>query len=197
MVEVTPLAWPAGWQRAVRRRRALFKRTLVAACEQVWHEIRTMGGQHLVISTNLPAADRDWRPLGGAGDSLSDPGAAAYWLDGKTGVQRVIACDQWYRVRDNVNAIALTLAALRGMERWGATEVVERAFQGFAALPAAGDDWWSVLGFDRRMPPTLDQVKARYREEARRAHPDLPDGDPHAMIRLNQAMESAERELAR
>lgn len=157
-------------------------------------EVHLLGGRSLVISTNLPPLNGYAEPRSSAGDSLSDPGVAVYWYEARAKAQRVMACDRWLRVRDNIHAIALSIGALRGIGRWGATDIVDRAFVGFAALPPAGDDWWSVLGFAPASRPPLDAVKDRYRELALEAHPDR-GGDPHAMVRLNQAMAAAERDL--
>jgi len=61
------------------------------------------------------------------------------------GVQRVdhqyvLACDLFNEVRLNMHAIALTIQAMRQIERCGASSMLERAFRGFmAALPAKGE----------------------------------------------------------
>jgi hypothetical protein len=61
------------------------------------------------------------------------------------GVQRadhqyVLACDLFNEVRLNMHAIALTVEAMRQIERCGASSMLERAFRGFmAALPAKGE----------------------------------------------------------
>jgi hypothetical protein len=49
----------------------------------------------------------------------------------------VIACDAFKEVRLNICAIRLTIAALRQIDRCGASSLLERAWKGFAALPAA------------------------------------------------------------
>jgi len=52
----------------------------------------------------------------------------------------VLACDLFNEVRLNMHAIALTIEAMRQIERCGASSMLERAFRGFiAALPAMGD----------------------------------------------------------
>lgn len=48
----------------------------------------------------------------------------------------VIACDQFREVRLNMAAITLTIKAIRQIERCGTSSLLERAFKGFAALPA-------------------------------------------------------------
>jgi hypothetical protein len=46
----------------------------------------------------------------------------------------VIACDLFKEVRLNINAIRLTVAAIRQIERCGASSLLERAFSGFKSL---------------------------------------------------------------
>lgn len=50
----------------------------------------------------------------------------------------VIACDQFREVRLNMAAIVMTIKAIRQIERCGTSSLLERAFRGFAALPAQG-----------------------------------------------------------
>jgi hypothetical protein len=52
----------------------------------------------------------------------------------------VIACDAFKEVRWNVNAIRMTIAAIRQIERCGTSSLLERAFKGFAALPEGRAD---------------------------------------------------------
>lgn len=52
----------------------------------------------------------------------------------------VLACDQFREVRWNMCAIGLTIKAIRQIERCGTTSLLERAFKGFAALPAHVED---------------------------------------------------------
>lgn len=49
----------------------------------------------------------------------------------------VIACDQFKEVRLNMAAIVMTIKAIRQIERCGTSSLLERAFKGFSALPAA------------------------------------------------------------
>jgi hypothetical protein len=48
----------------------------------------------------------------------------------------VIACDQFKEVRLNLYAIVLTIKAMRQIERCGTSSVIEKAWEGFGALPA-------------------------------------------------------------
>jgi hypothetical protein len=111
----------------------------------------------------------------------------------------VIACDKWDKVHDNVHALGLAISGMRAIERAGATQVMERAFTTFGALPAASGapvvrPWWEVLGLPLEAVKLLDQTmcEARYRESARKAHPDAGGSDA-AMAELNRAREEMRR----
>jgi hypothetical protein len=63
---------------------------------------------------------------------------ALRWINRRTNQQfdYVIAADQFLEVRLNLAAIVNTLKAIRQIERCGTSSLLERAFKGFAALPA-------------------------------------------------------------
>lgn len=63
---------------------------------------------------------------------------AIRWITQKTdqALPYVIACDQFNEVRLNMCAIVQTIKAIRQIERCGTSSLLERAFQGFSALPA-------------------------------------------------------------
>lgn len=173
-----PLAWPPGWPRTASRQKAVYRTTLPAALRNLNREIRLLCGEaaarSLVLSSNAT--------LGRV--APADPGVVAYvaW----DGQQIAIPCDRWTLIEHNVQAIALTIEAMRAMERHGARHMIKAMFQGFAALPAPGDDWRSVLG----NPRTIAEADAAFRELAARAHPDR-GGSHDQMAALNNARKRA------
>src|SRR3546814_1489167 len=102
------------------------------------------------------------------------------------------ACDRWDTVRDNVRAIGKTIEAIRGIERWGASDMMERAFSAFEALPAPGGgvtlSCWSVLGIEPGS--SLAEIERAYRVSAKGAHPDT-GGDRDKWDRLQSAYQQA------
>lgn len=52
--EAFPLHWPIGWPRTKQRAVSRFGGTFGAVRSALVNEIAMMGGQHVVISTNVP-----------------------------------------------------------------------------------------------------------------------------------------------
>jgi hypothetical protein len=207
-INAYPLQWPTGWKRTqhVDRRSATFNKkthgnrgtqrlTIADGAQRVLAELEAMGygRDDIVISTNvelrldgLPRSDRS---------EPGDPGTAVYWRTRK-GEHKVMAVDRYDRVADNLAAIAATLEAMRAIERHGGALILERAFTGFAALPAPGAkrEWWEILGVERSA--TRDTVRGAYRALASKFHPDKPGGSHEKMAELNSAQEAALLECA-
>jgi hypothetical protein len=189
-VAAYPLQWPEGWARtpAQKRRGAQFKTSFADVRDGLLDEIRLMGGRQSIISTNVELR-RDGLPLASRRNP-DDPGVAVYFQ--LKGEPRVFACDRWRTVADNLQAIRKTIEAMRGIERWGSSEMLERMYRGFAALPSATEDgWWMVLGVERDW--SLADIEQVYRNAAKQLHPDR-GGSHDAMARLNWAVGEARRQ---
>ncbi len=212
MISAYPLQWPEGWPRTqagdhkygrfgTRKTTpgSSYARshdiTVTEAVNRIREELGRMGIQSddLVISTNIRTR-MDGLPRSGEREP-EDSGAAVYW-ETVHGDRRVMAIDQYRKVADNLAAIAATLDAMRAIERHGGAQILDRAFTGFAALPAptARRDWQAVLGLQDLLQPRLDDVKHAYRRLASQHHPDK-GGTHEAMAELNQALADAEKEL--
>lgn len=151
-----------------------------------------MGGTRIVVSTNLPLF-RDGYPMTSELEPR-DPGVAVYFV--LRGKPMAFACDRFSYVYENIQAIAKTIEALRGIERWGASDMMERAFSGFNALEGApSEDWRSVLGFQPLEAVTRKTVEYRHRELVKRHHPDM-GGERAAFERVMRAREAAIAELS-
>lgn len=197
LAEAYPLQWPEGWKRtpASERRRAPYKTEPGRAVQQLRDELRRLGAVGAyVISSNVPVR-RDGVPYADSRNP-EDPGCAVYWSTSAF-KDRVIACDKWVSVYDNVHAIGLAVCAMRAIERAGATQVLERAFTAFGALPPSSQapvvrPWWQALDIPESAIGVLSfaMVDARYRELAGKAHPDRGGSDA-AMAELNAAREHA------
>jgi len=207
-----PLTWPVQVPRtpADRRQRGAFGRTVKKgqqldgsprgtqkaeltvhmAADRVEQEVRRITEadvDSLVISTNVGGVSRK---------QPEDPGAAVYF--NRNGRPLCFPCDRYTTVQANLAAIAAHLEAMRGMERWG-VGTTEQLFIGFQALPAPGSDWRTVLEFGPETfhastHVTPEQVEVRFRELAKKRHPDR-GGSHEDFVRLEEARRVALEEL--
>jgi len=126
-------------------------------------------------------------------------------VDGKHGPIR-LPCDRYDRWQDNIRAIALSLEALRSVDRYGVTRSSEQ-YRGWTALPPgsapeAADPWRTVeeaavfllrivdedgiKGAVRCLLEDPGALSDVWREVVRRTHPDQ-GGDAAVMVRANRA----------
>lgn len=203
MADSYPLSWPEGWQRTPPRKRlrGKFGMTFGRSRDLLMSELRLLGANlsTVVISSWLPIR-RDGLPYAEqARRSLDDPGVAVYFM--LRNKQMVMARDAYETPFDNLHSLKIAIQHLRGLERHGGATMMERAFEGFAALPEPGNaahrrPWWKTLGFEvepPRSPETLDEAERRYRVKARDVHPDVPGGSHEAMSELNSAITQARK----
>lgn len=224
--EAYPLSWPTGWPRTggAQRKRAKFSTvetktrtygdgshhnyserrelTIYAAMRRLTDELGRLGvrSQSILISTNVETR-RDGQPRSDR-KAPADPGVAVYFQLAKK--DRVLACDKWDRVADNMAAIAGHIDAIRRQERYG-VGTVDQAFAGYAALPPPGASakrpWRDVLMLneDGNWPTSkpageLTRAEMAYRRLALNHHPD--NGGSHdQMAELNDAIRQAREEL--
>lgn len=190
--EAFPLHWPEGWPRAKRRERSAFGLSMADARDHLMSQLALMGARYIVLSSNV-ALRRDGLPYANQPEP-SDPGVSVYFQ--WRGKQMTFACDRWDRVRDNVRAIGKTVEALRGVERWGASDMMERAFSAFEALPPPAGvttTCWDILGIARGA--TATEIEVAYRRQAKTAHPDHGGGRDQ-WDALVDAVKAARREIA-
>lgn len=185
-VTAYPLCWPANRKRTKHQSTPKFKVSSFAKVrDDLFAEVRRLGAKSVVLSTNI-ALRNDGIPYANQRQP-DDTGVALYFID-KRGGRKCFACDRWRKIEDNMHAIEMTIAALRGIERWGSGEDMEAAFSGFAALPPSKRPWWEVLGVahDAR----LDKAEQAYRVLSNIHHPDR-GGDPKRMAEINAAFDDA------
>lgn len=208
-----PLTWPTGRPRTPRGKQThsrFHKRTreqsasgfsmvrrssitVASGRDELVAELHRLGARGVIISTNIELKN-DGLPYSNRRPP-DDPGAAVYFTYQDRDM--CFACDRWTSVGENLQAIAKTIEALRGIERWGTGEMVQAAFTGFQALPApvAPDPPWRfTLGIAD--DATLDDAEDAYKRKAREQHPDR-GGTHDDMVRLNGAIEKARKELGR
>lgn len=187
--EAYPLSWPQGWKRARSQEDSRFDTGFGKARKSLFSELERMGAKSIVLSTNVPLRN-DGMPRANVAPDNGDHGVAVYfrWKE----KSMVLACDKFRKAHDNIQAIAKTIDALRGIERWGASDMMERAFAGFKTLSAenAGESWWNIL--EVKATATPDEIEVAYRRQLRIVHPDVPGTGSHeAMQKLNLARDQA------
>jgi hypothetical protein len=191
-----PLCWPAGFKRTARHLRtgSKFKQTLDAAQRNLRRELSLLGARDLIISTNVPLRqDGGIYATWANGKQPDDVGVAVYFT--RKGKPQVLACDTWSKIHENLYAIALSVGAMRGLDRWGVSDILDRAFTGFAALPSSivtPLDWREVLGCPDAI--TLEDANDAYKRARSKAHPDN-GGTSEQFHAINAAWAQAEQEL--
>lgn len=179
-----PLQWPVGQPRTAKRDKGKFTRTLSDARVQLIKQVQSAGGSNILISSNYG---------GLSGKNPDDPGVAVYF--NRRGKRLGMGCDRWAVVAHNLSALANTLEAMRGIERWGCGHLMEQAFAAFEALPAPVTGWRATLGWGADQTPTLEAVEKLYRIKAKHWHPDAPGGDAERFRLLTEARDEARKEL--
>lgn len=194
-ISAYPLCWPKGQPRTKYRVSSRFRLSPDRCRREMLEQLRMLGTERVIVSTNVELR-RDGHAYAGRRPP-DDPGVAVYWRDIYNGQQMCIACDQYTTVPENMNAIAKTVDALRAIQRHGGSQLLERAFTGFKALPApieAGSPWWEVLGVTPNA--TREQIRDAKLRLSRELHPDITGGDAEKAARLalvNAAADEAMR----
>lgn len=202
MIEASPLYWPEGRTRTAwhSRQTARFDTTFARARDEVLRQVGMLCGTYsyarkeadVIVSTNL-ALRRDGIPLASQRQP-DDPGVAVYFTYKK---QRVcFACDRWNKIEDNMQAVAKTIDALRGVARWGTGDMMEAAFKGFTALPppASTEPWRFVLNCHGCN--SFEVAESAYQRQRKIAHPDH-GGSSDAFAKVQSAWRDARQEFGR
>lgn len=202
-----PLKWPDGWPRTPPGSRGGPYRfnglTPSRGISTLIEELNRLGATNVVISSNAPTRASGVIDTEKLSRRLDDPGVAVYFT--YSGKQMVMAQDAYNAPYVNCRSLALAINAMRAIERHGGGYMMQRSFDGFAALPppegshtAKLRPWREVLEMgDASGPNTiiLAGAEAQYRSMARTAHPDQAGGSAERMAELNAAIEQARKEL--
>jgi hypothetical protein len=187
MTTAYPLAWPPGWPRtkpSARERWPASRVTLAGSLKECQDELGRLGVRNIILSSNVTLGVE--RP--------EDPGVVAYGQWKGHGI--AIPCDRWSSVAGNLRAIAKTIEAMRGMERWGARHMIDAMFTGLPALPAPGSRGWrEILGIRPDAVVDRELIERRRRELAVLHHPDRENGSAERMAEINAAADVALREM--
>lgn len=183
-MQTYPLQWPVGYKRTTSRYNSRFKQTMEAAQRFLHKEIDRLNGKDLIVSTNLPVRQDGYLYADWMKKKITDPGVAIYFK--YKGNPVAMCCDKYAAVWENVFALAKGIEALRGMERWGVSDFLDKAFTGFAAIPETTNtaSWFEIL----EVSPTarIIEIRQAFLTKAKIHHPDK-GGNVEAFQQLEQA----------
>lgn len=185
-----PLCWPPSRRRARERKADHFHGlTPAKARAGLYKELERLRAVNVIISTDCELRmDGQFR----VDRRPDDPGVAVYFR--RKGVAYVMACDTYERFDANLRALALTIEAIRSIERHGDSVMMQQALGGFRELPAAKlhKAWWEVL----EIPHTsgIRAVKRAYKQKIAEEHPDKT-GSAERAAELGRALAEARADL--
>lgn len=203
-LDVRPLtSWPGTPTPAFRRQRTPYRVGLRKTLQDLDRELRAIGGRGPLLEVAIDERQFrvDGRPYARA--TAEHPGVVLSIPRSDIGPLR-FAADHLEHWQDNLRAIALTMEALRAVERHGAVRAREQ-YAGFKALPAGATPLPAAMTVEQaartlaeltdphqRIPGLAAalaagrMIDASYRKAARTAHPDA-GGDPSTWAELDQA----------
>lgn len=193
MIYVYPLQWPAGYDRTASPGYGGFKVDIEKADRELAQELERLGASSAYLSTDYELR-MDGRPR--RDRPAKSEAATLHFV--RNGQELMIPCDRFNSLRDNIRAIGLSLAAIRSMERYGTSQMMDRALSGFAALPASASGgtamvveqpWHEILGVDASAPREV--IDAAYKAMRKKTHPDMPGGSVEDFNRVTQAYKDA------
>jgi len=192
-IESFPLQWPLGHPRTEKTRESLFNKytlTLVKARDGVLEELNKWKAKNVIISSNAPSK-KDGTPYA-TFPKPTDAGVAVYFT--LNNELRVIPCDEYNSIEENLQALKYVIESLRTIERHGGRQVFNTAFGGFKALPEVGSArrWWEIL--DVPQNANANQINNAYKAKMWSAHPDR-GGSTDKVAELTEARKQGLEQL--
>jgi hypothetical protein len=189
--------WPKQPTPSYRRKSAAFRATYAATLDLLESELSKLGAKEIIIQAyfTLDQIRNDGWPKSAA--HPSDVGVIVSFQTKKGPL--AFPCDTYDTYDDNLRAIALSLQALRAVDRYGVTQHAEQ-YKGFTPLPSAeaqmskedaahfiathqnGGQQFHVSNILQN-PHVAAEA---YRAAARQLHPDI-GGDHDLFVKLQQA----------
>lgn len=189
-VQAYPLSWPPGFPRAKYPEQGRFKTSYDNALKNVQRSLQLFASdsgkklEHAIMSSNMTLTGR----------SANDAGVAVWFV--WDGMQVCIPVDRYNSIAANLQAIHHIVEARRVELRHGTLALVRATFSGFVALPAPkGKGWREVLALPSDARGTKDEIEQAFRVLAAVRHPDVAGGSTDAMAELNNARDTALREV--
>lgn len=184
------------------RKKDPFSATYLQTLDLLETELRYLSAKEILVQAFFSREQirNDGWPKAGA--VPSQPGAIVSFAS--RGNHLSFPCDRYLRLDANMRAIALSLQALRAVDRYGVTQRSEQ-YQGWAQIEAplpggfrSAEEAAVFLATQcedgapeasaRLIIDDADLRKLYYRDAAARLHPDKTGGDHELFVRLQQAM---------
>jgi hypothetical protein len=203
-------AWPGEPTKV--RKNAAFRSSYLKTLDLLEAELKAIKAREIVIEafyTHDQIRNDGWPRANqnpthpGVILGFKKPDGPVFYRDGKPMVKLAplsFPCDTYYHIEHNIHAIALSLQALRAVDRYGVTKRAEQyagwkrieapAVNGFATKEDAAA---FIIAQQDTPTPTysvISDVALRnevYRRAARRLHPDAATGNHELFVKLQQA----------
>jgi hypothetical protein len=198
--------WPGQRTLPGRRQHARFRVSYNATLRDLEYELQHLRARDVVIQADFQLRDirNDGWPRSNARRPV-DPGVIVSFQAPAGALS--FPCDRYSAWEDNLRAIALSLEALRAVDRYGVTRQAEQ-YRGWKALPAASAGNESMTAeqaasfitaqsgvFVSHVNTDAEALKHAYRLAAHKLHPDCPGGSESAFAQLQQANQLLEARL--
>ena len=182
---------------------APFRTTYAKTLVLLDRELRQLSAKNITIRAFFRANQlrQDGWPL--SGSRPSQPGIVVSFTKVTTAAKEPLSfpCDRFTTFEDNMRAVALSLEALRAVDRYGVTRRAEQ-YQGWKQIAAPSDQPFSskeeaaafvctqAYGDGRMAQQVLTNptfFEAAYRSACRTMHPDSPTGSHELFVKLQAA----------
>lgn len=198
--------WPGQRTLSGLRQHARFRVSYNATLRDLEYELQHLRAKDIVIQADFQLHDirNDGWPRSNARRPV-DPGVIVSFQAPAGALS--FPCDRYSAWEDNLRAIALSLEALRAVDRYGVTRQAEQ-YKGWKALPPASASNEECMTaeqaasfitaqsgvFVSHIDTDMDALKRAYHLAARRLHPDC-GGSESAFAQLQQANQLLEARL--
>jgi hypothetical protein len=192
---VTIIDWPGKKLESWKRRDGRFKAAYAKTLDVLERELAHLRAKDIVIQAYFDRSSirNDGWPKSSA--RPSEPGVVVSFI-GKAG-EMAFPCDTYTDWEDNLRAIALSLEALRTVDRYGVTQHGEQ-YKGWAKLPPAPEkmsvqDALAFIALQTGIHVTsAEGLRDAYRMAAKNVHPDSSNGSNDQFVLLGKAKAALE-----
>lgn len=201
IVQTEPLTqWPKGVERTKEQKYSPFRASWSTTVEELARELRMLRADSIVLQMEFEPGQQRLDGLPYANAKVGASLVLSYEVDSE---RFMYPADTYLHWHDNLRAIALTLRALRAVDRYGVSKQGQQ-YSGWKAIPANVDEQVTpeeaaivllrTAGLEpndlavRSMIEENDQRREVYRTAARYSHPDRPGGTEAGFQRIQHAM---------